>query len=121
MRLTIVFVVLVILLDWMVFSQAYATGGTPPPPPPPVVTTTSTETVLITEYKSEGVASAIAAGQCQFDWTHSWQGCAAVGFYDDNSAAAFGLGKRYDEILFNGTVSIEEGELGVGASMNWKF
>ena len=93
----------------------------PPEPPPPVVTTTNTETVLITEYKSEGVASAIAAGQCQFDWTHSWQGCAAFGTFDGNDAAAFGIGKRYDEILFNGTVSIEEGELGIGASANWKF
>ena len=86
--------------------------------PPPVVTTTTT---LITSSEAAGVASAIAAGQCQFDWTHSWQGCAAFGTFDGNGAAAFGLGKRYDEILFNGTVSIEEGELGIGASANWKF
>ena len=83
--------------------------------------TTSTETPLVLSSDNAGVASAIAAGQCQFDWTHSWQGCAAFGTFDSNSAAAFGLGKRYDEILFNGTVSIEEGELGIGASANWKF
>lgn len=82
---------------------------------PPVVTT------IIQTTDQTGVASAIAAGQCQFDWTHSWQGCAALGMFDGNSAAAFGLGKRYDEFLFNGTVSIEEGEIGVGASINWKF
>lgn len=86
---------------------------------PPVVTTTTT--TLITSVENEGVASAIAAGQCQFDWTYSWQGCAAVGSYDGNSAAAFGLGKRYKKVLFNGTVSLEEGEVGVGASVNWKF
>lgn len=89
-------------------------------PPPPVVTTTTTTTTVISS-DNEGVASAIAAGQCQFDWTHSWQGCVAVGSFDSNSAAAFGLGKRYDEILFNGTVSLESGELGIGASANWKF
>ena len=87
------------------------------PPEPTVINTTTT----IHSFDSTGVASAIAAGQCQFDWTHSWQGCAALGAYDGNSAAAFGLGKRYSGVLFNGTVSVEEGELGVGASVNWKF
>ncbi len=83
--------------------------------------TNITEVTHIVQSDTEGVASAIAAGQCQFDWTHSWQGCAAVGSYDGNSAAAFGLGKRYNEVLLNGTVSIEDGEIGVGASVNWKF
>lgn len=81
-----------------------------------------TEVTNIVRSDTEGVASAIAAGQCQFDWTYSWQGCAAVGTYDGNGAAAFGIGKRYNSVLFNGTVSIEEGgELGAGASVNWKF
>lgn len=94
--------------------------------PPTVVNVTEvtevTEVTNITQSDTEGVASAIAAGQCQFDWTYSWQGCAAVGAYDGNSAAAFGVGKRYNEVLFNGTVSVEDGgEVGVGASVNWKF
>ena len=113
---------LTILILVIIWTQAHAYYLPPAPPPdPPVVATTTTETVLVTSLDSTGVASAIAAGQCQFDWTHSWQGCAALGAFDGNGAAAFGLGKRYDETLFNGTVSIEEGELGVGASVNWKF
>ena len=100
-------------------SLVLADGDYYDPPEPPVITTT--ETPLILSSDNEGVASAIAAGQCQFDWTHSWQGCAAFGTFDGNDAAAFGIGKRYDEILFNGTISIEEGELGIGASANWKF
>jgi len=105
----------------LVFANGNHTTTPPPPSPPPVVTTTTATTTLITSYEAAGVASAIAAGQCQFDWTHSWQGCAAVGTYDGNGAAAFGIGKRYNEVLFNGTVSIEEGEIGLGGSVNWKF
>ena len=103
-------------------SGSYDPPPPPPPPEPPVVTTTTTTTpTLNVNPDNAGVASAIASGNCQFDWTYSYQGCAAVGSYDGNGAAAFGLGKRYKEVLFNGTVSIEEGELGVGAAVNWKF
>jgi len=110
------------ILTLVISDLAFANGNDIPTEPPVVTTTTTTTTTtLVTEYKSEGVASAIAVGQCQFDWTHSWQGCAAVGSYDGSGAAAFGLGKRYDDVLLNGAVSIEEGELGIGASVNWKF
>ena len=108
------------LILTIIWTHGHASGNYDPPAPPPVVTTINT-TTLVTSTDTTGVASAIAAGQCQFDWTHSWQGCAALGNFDSNSAAAFGLGKRYNKVLFNGTVSLEEGEVGVGASVNWKF
>ena len=83
--------------------------------------TTSTETILVTEYNSEGTASAMAAGQCQFDWTHDLQGCVGGATFDGNDALAFQLGKRYKKVLINGGISYEAGEYGAAGAINWKF
>lgn len=92
----------------------------PAPPPPPVVTTTST-TTLITSYNTEGTASAMAAGQCQFDWTYELQGCVGGATYDGNDAVAFQLGKRYKKVLLNGGINYESGEYSAAGAINWKF
>jgi len=73
---------------------------------------------------AEGVALAIAAAQCQFDFgTYSTQGCVSAGSYDNKDAINFGVGKRFgkNRLLLNGSVGIENGKTGVGAAVNWRF
>ena len=83
--------------------------------------TTSTNT-LITQYNSEGTASAMAAGQCQFDWTYDLQGCIPAATYDSNTAVGFHVAKRYKKVLFNGGINYEEGgEYSASGAINWKF
>ncbi len=70
----------------------------------------------------KGVASAIALGQHNFDWsTKSWQGSASVGAYDSTTAFSFGLAKRFNKTLISGSVSEENGKIGGGASVRFQF
>lgn len=108
-------IVFLALALFTVHQQLNASGGYNPPPP--VVTNTA----LILSSDHEGVASAIAAGQCQFDWTHDMQGCLAGGTYDGNDAVSFQLGQRYKKVLINGGINYESGEYSAGIAVNWKF
>jgi hypothetical protein len=75
----------------------------------------------ITE-KATGIASAMALGQCQYDYTHSLQGCVGLGFNDGTQAISFGLAKRSDEVLISGGLALEEsGNVSAAAAINWKF
>lgn len=82
---------------------------------------TTIQTITTIE-ENKGVATAIATGQCHFDYSYALQGCASIGSYDGDQAFAIGLGKRANDLLFTGTLSIESGGLfSGGASVNIKF
>jgi len=81
---------------------------------PYISTTTSTS--------SEGIAASIAASQHVFAYgLSSLQGSVAVGTYDNNTAFSFGLAKKFGKSLVNGSVSNENGKLGIGAAINLHF
>ena len=79
-------------------------------------------TITSTIGRSEGIASAIATAQHNFDYgTHSWQGSVGIGAFDTNTAFSFGLAKRFNKTLINGSVTQEEGKFGGGVGINWHF
>jgi len=72
--------------------------------------------------KPSGTAIALAASQHTYSYgIKSLQGSFAVGTYEDETAISFGLAKKIDKILINGSVSNERGKLGLGASINFHF
>ncbi len=78
----------------------------------------------ITTYtaQSKGVASALATAQHNFDYgTHAWQGSVGIGAFDTNTAFSFGLAKRFNKTLINGSITQEEGKFGGGVGINWHF
>jgi len=75
-----------------------------------------------TQQESNGVATAIAAGQHQFDAsTFTWQGSIATGSYDNSTAFSFALAKRFKASLISGSVANEGGKIGYGMSLGFKF
>lgn len=71
---------------------------------------------------NSGTALGIANAQHQFDMsTHSLQGSVAMGHYDGADALSFALGKRFDKILLNGSVGLEDGKVGYGVGLNFRF
>ena len=73
---------------------------------------------------SQGIALAISASQLHFDFgTFPLQGGVGIGSFNGSQAATFGLAKRFDRILINGTISGEEGleGFGFGLGLNWRF
>ncbi len=83
------------------------------------------------EYKTEynvgctSQATAIASSQLNFGWGASdLQGSAGYGNHCNESAIVFGLGQRFKNILFNGSVGSEtnsdEYSIGVGVSFRFK-
>ena len=104
-------------------------------PPPSQPTDMSTTTYVdsggdIHEVKSDyekkigrAVAASMAAGSCQFDYATGFQGCASFGWYDDETGVNFQVGKRVDDLLFNGGIACDidfEECAGIGA-VNWHF
>ena len=88
--------------------------------------TTIENTTIVHKSSSntEGVALAIAAAQHQFDFgTYSSQASIAAGSYDGNDALSIGAGKRLKDsrALVNGSIGIENGKVGIGAAINWRF
>ncbi len=70
----------------------------------------------------KGVALAISAAQCSFDnGSSSLQLCGAVGYYENQEAVTFGIGKKYKSFLLNGTISTESGQTAIGVGLNWKL
>lgn len=48
---------------------------------------------------AEGITTAMVASGHQFDYsTQDWQGSIVGGWYDDENAVSFGLGKRFDKV-----------------------
>ncbi len=72
--------------------------------------------------QGEGVALSIAASQHHFDFgTHSWQGSIGAGSYDGDSAISFGVAKRLDRVLINGSLGMNGDKSGYGVGVNWRF
>lgn len=69
-----------------------------------------------------GIALSLATAQQHFDFgTHSWQGSIGAGTFDSDAAISFGVAKRLDRVLVNGSVGFESGKTGVGIGVNWRF
>lgn len=78
----------------------------------------------VSQYTAQAIsiASAISASQCHFDGgSFDLQLCGGVGFSNGNQAATFGVGKKYNDFLLNGTITHENSETSVGIGMNWKI
>ena len=74
----------------------------------------------ITENK--GVALAIAKSQHNFDWsTEKWQGSLGTGSYDGQDAISIGVGKRFSNVLLNGSIGRESDKYGYGFGINMRF
>jgi len=72
-------------------------------------------------YNVKGVASAISASQCHFDnGSFHLQLCAGAGYTDSQEAVTFGIGKKYKDLLLNGTISSEDNRTYFGIGANWK-
>jgi len=79
------------------------------------------ETVTNNYYDSKGIASAISAAQCHFDnGSIHLQLCAGAGYSDNQEAATFGIAKKYNDFLFNGTITTEDNHTTFGFGVNWK-
>lgn len=90
---------------------------------PYTYTTTSTTTE---KTGCDGSALGVAAAQHQFDFgTHSWQWAAGAAYVDKNGegceALSFGLGKRIDRAVINGSISHESDSTAYGIGINGRF
>jgi len=71
--------------------------------------------------EGSGTALSIAMGQLKVSRaTRKWQGNFGWGNYDGSNAFAFGLGKKYKDVLINGSVGLGD-KAGFGVGANWKF
>lgn len=72
--------------------------------------------------QEQGIALSIASGQHQFDWaTDNWQAGVAGGVFRDESALSFGIAKRFDGALLNGSIARTGNDNGYGVAINWRF
>jgi len=64
----------------------------------------------------------LAASQHVFDIsTYKTQVSIAAGRFRNQEALSVGVGKRFDGIMFNGSVGIESDDIGFGAAVNFRF
>jgi len=89
---------------------------------------TNTETIVVKNSGSAGVAQSLAAAQHHFDFgTYSYQGSLGAAQYNNKTALSFGLAKRMCKdqykncVMINGSVGITDGREAVGAGINWRF
>jgi len=70
----------------------------------------------------KGVAAALASSQHNFGfYTPKTQWSIAGGQFDNESALSIGLGKRLGDVLINGSVVNESGEIGFGIGLSGRF
>jgi len=72
---------------------------------------------------NQAVAIAMSAGACQFDYAPGLQGCVSTSTFSDEWAVNFGVGKRVDDLLFNGGFACDTdfNECGAVGAVNWHF
>jgi hypothetical protein len=71
---------------------------------------------------SRGAALGIATGQHQFSAaTDAYQWSIGAGRYDGSDALSVGIGKRFDNLLINGSIGQEDGKTGAGIGVSGKF
>lgn len=93
--------------------------------PYPYATPQTTNTV-VEKTSCDGSALGVAAAQHQFDFgTHSWQWSAGASYVDKNGAGcealSFGIGKRIDRAVINGSISHESDATAYGIGINGRF
>jgi len=77
---------------------------------------------IINNETANGAALAIAMSQLSFDWsTKTTQAGIGLGSFDSQDAISFGLGKRVDRLLINGSVGREGNKYGYGLGINFHF
>ena len=92
-------------------------------PPTLIIREKPPETAYIApETDHSGIALGIANAQTNFDFgTHKWQWSAGAGYYEGETGLAFGIGKRVDRVLVNGTISREGNENGYGVGLHGRY
>jgi len=79
---------------------------------------TKSETINV----NSGIALGIAASQIYADWsTQKTQLGIGTGMYKDDNAIAVGLGKRFNKVLINGSISTNGNDTAFGAGLNFRF
>lgn len=77
--------------------------------------------LIINVPEMSGQALGLAASQHNFDWhTTKWQASIGVGYYDTSEAISAGIGKKWGDILINGSVGCDS-RCGGGAGVTWRF
>lgn len=94
--------------------------------PYPYDTATATTAAATEVNTCTGSALGVAAAQHQFDFgTHSWQWAAGAAYIDGNNitcdALSFGIGKRIDRVVINGSISRESDTTAYGVGINGRF
>jgi len=80
------------------------------------------ETTIINNQTANGAALAIAMGQINFDWsTQKNQASIGAGSFDNQDAISFGFGKRFGDILINGSIGRESNKTGYGVGLGFRF
>lgn len=75
-----------------------------------------------TKHRITGVALGIASAQHAFDWsTDKSQLSVGIGQYDGSEAISVGVGRRFGEILVNGSLGKEGSKTGLGAGFLLRF
>lgn len=79
----------------------------------------------IDKESNKAAAAAIATSQHQFNYgTFEWQVSVAAGWYKSENAVSFAIGKRIDNVLYNGSVITGTDGLdidGAGVAANWTW
>ena len=115
-----------LLILFVIWNVAGASGSyEPPEPPPPVVTTTTiNNTTIINNDAGSAAALAGAMGMHYFSRsTKSWQGSVSGACYEmsEHCAISGALAKRQDEFLWGMSVTSNGNEQMIGGSFGWTF
>jgi len=82
------------------------------------IETIQTQVVVTDDSIKSAIATSNAMSGQQFNYgVHKWQGSFAVGGYDGKSAIAGGIAKRYNGVLYTGSV----GKRSYNLTANWTF
>lgn len=69
----------------------------------------------------DGTALALSQAQLNFDWhTTKWQASVGAGYYDNLEAVSVGIGKKFGDVLVNGSIGCES-KCGGGIGATFRF
>ena len=90
----------------------------------PVTIYHETETIRTIESTEniKGIALGISQAQLHCsDLTENLQGTAGIGVYEGEEAFSAGLCKKKGDLMFRGSVGVEDGNYGGGLGINWRW
>ena len=82
--------------------------------------TTTTNIINTTGQSGAALSLGAAAIDCSYG-TNKWQGGVGVGYYEDETAPAIGLCKKYDSGLYKFTIGNESGNTGASIGATFTF